>query len=90
MKRRSYLSSRESRSSLHHDSRNVRAIPRLKNIFSSDDLTPSFFRKIGNSRGGSGRDGGEKSVAFVGRRSIENIGATPSRFLEGLGLSGEG
>lgn len=57
MKRRSYLSSRESRSSLHHDSRNVRAIPRLKNIFSSDDLTPSFFRKIGNSRGGSGRDG---------------------------------
>lgn len=32
----------------------------------------------------------EKSVAFVGRRSIENIGATPSRFLEGLGLSGEG
>lgn len=38
MKRRSYLSSRESRSSLHHDSRNVRAIPRLKNIFSSDDL----------------------------------------------------
>lgn len=38
MKRRSYLSSRESRSSLYHDSRNVRAIPRLKNIFSSDDL----------------------------------------------------
>lgn len=45
MKRRSYLSSRESRSSLHHDSRNVRAIPRLKNIFSSDDLYSFFLSK---------------------------------------------
>lgn len=90
MKRRSYLSSRESRSSLHHDSRNVRAIPRLKNIFSSDDLYSFFLSKNRKFAGRKWPRRGEKSVAFVGRRSIENIGATPSRFLEGLGLSGEG
>lgn len=81
MKRRSYLSSRESRSFLHLDLRNGRE----KFTFIQRSILLSFEKFVGWKWPRRGR-----GVAFVGRRSIENIGATPSRFLEGLGLSGEG